>query len=66
MASQDKIVKKESSSRTETTEVESQPANAEARDETLLGIDDLLDEIDAVLEADAQAFVKAYIQKGGQ
>ncbi len=29
-------------------------------------IDELLDEIDAVLEENAQAFVQNYIQKGGQ
>jgi len=27
---------------------------------------DILDEIDAVLESDAQAFVAAYVQAGGQ
>jgi ubiquitin-like protein Pup len=34
----------------------------ELADET----DDLLDEIDAVLEENAEEFVAAYIQKGGQ
>jgi ubiquitin-like protein Pup len=29
-------------------------------------IDDLLDEIDAVLEENAEEFVKNYVQKGGQ
>lgn len=29
-------------------------------------LDDLLDEIDAVLEDNAEDFVKAYVQKGGQ
>jgi ubiquitin-like protein Pup len=29
-------------------------------------VDDLLDEIDAVLEPNAEAFVKGYQQKGGQ
>lgn len=29
-------------------------------------LDDLLDEIDEVLEANAEDFVKSYIQKGGQ
>lgn len=29
-------------------------------------IDDLLDEIDAVLEENAEEFVSSYVQKGGQ
>ena len=29
-------------------------------------LDDLLDEIDEVLEENAEEFVKSYIQKGGQ
>ena len=29
-------------------------------------IDDLLDEIDDVLETNAEDFVKSYVQKGGQ
>lgn len=29
-------------------------------------VDDLLDEIDGLLEENAEAFVKSFIQKGGQ
>ncbi len=29
-------------------------------------VDDLLDEIDAVLEANAEEFVRSYVQKGGE
>lgn len=29
-------------------------------------LDDLLDEIDAVLEDNAEEFVKSYVQKGGE
>ena len=29
-------------------------------------LDDLLDEVDSVLEENAEAFVKAYVQKGGE
>jgi ubiquitin-like protein Pup len=29
-------------------------------------LDDLLDEIDEVLETNAEEFVKSYIQKGGE
>ena len=30
------------------------------------GLDDLLDEIDELLESNAEEFVKSYVQKGGQ
>lgn len=30
------------------------------------GFDDLLDEIDGVLETDAEDFVRSFVQKGGQ
>ena len=30
------------------------------------GLDDLLDEIDEVLETNAEEFVKSYVQKGGE
>jgi len=36
------------------------------RDETLSDIDALLDEIDGVLEENAEEFVNSYRQKGGQ
>lgn len=29
-------------------------------------LDDLLDEIDSVLESNAEEFVRSYVQKGGQ
>ena len=29
-------------------------------------LDDLLDEIDAVLESNAEEFVRSYVQKGGE
>ena len=35
-------------------------------EKTISDIDDLLDEIDAVLEENAEEFVKAYRQKGGE
>jgi prokaryotic ubiquitin-like protein Pup len=37
------------------------------RDATLSdAVDDILDEIDNVLEENAEEFVKSYVQKGGQ
>ncbi|MEQ8841399.1 MAG: ubiquitin-like protein Pup [Acidimicrobiales bacterium] len=42
------------------------PATSERGDELKAELDDLLDEIDEVLETNAEDFVKSYIQKGGQ
>lgn len=41
------------------------PADAQASAATQ-GVDDLLDEIDGVLESNAEEFVRAFVQKGGQ
>jgi ubiquitin-like protein Pup len=49
---------------TETEEVEASPSKqGEALKEEL---DDLLDEIDSVLESNAEDFVRSYVQKGGE
>ena len=42
------------------------PAVSERGEEIKAELDDLLDEIDEVLETNAEEFVKSYIQKGGQ
>lgn len=39
---------------------------SEANEEILADIDALLDEIDDVLETNAEEFVAAFVQKGGQ
>jgi ubiquitin-like protein Pup len=58
--------KKQAPARTEEETVEEAPATSE-RGEKLKGeLDDLLDEIDEVLEVNAEEFVKAYVQKGGE
>lgn len=41
-------------------------AGQERREKLTEGTDDLLDEIDDVLEENAEDFVRAYVQKGGQ
>ena len=41
------------------------PAEGQASAATQ-GVDDLLDEIDGVLESNAEEFVRAFVQKGGQ
>ena len=42
------------------------PATSETGEKLKAELDDLLDEIDDVLETNAEDFVKSYIQKGGQ
>jgi ubiquitin-like protein Pup len=46
--------------------VEAAPATTESGDKLKAELDDLLDEIDDVLETNAEDFVKSYVQKGGQ
>jgi ubiquitin-like protein Pup len=49
-----------------------EPKGKDAKDLSTKGeeiktdMDDLLDEIDAVLEENAEEFVKAYVQRGGE
>ena len=42
------------------------PEGAERVEQIGEDVDDLLDEIDAVLEENAEEFVRGYVQKGGQ
>ena len=42
------------------------PGSTERSDRLKGELDDLLDEIDEVLESNAEEFVKSYIQKGGE
>ena len=54
------------SKQTETEEEAPQEAK-DLRDEKFSDeIDDMLDEIDGVLESNADDFVKSYVQKGGE
>jgi len=54
------------SKKTETQQHETSDAPVVRGEEVAEKIDDLLDEIDAVLEENAEEFVKNYVQKGGQ
>ncbi len=59
------------SSRPEEEHVEEVPPAApspdsEAAQAATSGVDDLLDEIDGVLEVNAEEFVRGFVQKGGQ
>lgn len=57
-----RVKKTEAPQKQEEPEVE--PAKTEA--EILAETDELLDEIDGLLEVNAEEFVASYIQKGGQ
>ena len=46
--------------------VEEVPAGTASGDKLKAELDDLLDEIDDVLETNAEDFVKSYVQKGGE
>ena len=45
---------------------EAAPTTSESGEKLKADLDDLLDEIDGVLETNAEDFVKSYVQKGGQ
>jgi ubiquitin-like protein Pup len=45
---------------------EANPEIAERHEKMSEDVDDLLDEIDSVLEENAEEFVRGYVQKGGQ
>ncbi len=57
---------KQSPERTDEVVEESGPATNESGEKLKAELDDLLDEIDEVLETNAEDFVKSYVQKGGQ
>jgi len=46
--------------------VEEVPPNSAAGEKLKAELDDLLDEIDEVLEDNAEEFVRNYVQKGGE
>ena len=57
--------KKPAPQRTEEV-VEDDIAPSESGEKLKAELDDLLDEIDEVLEENAEEFVRSYVQKGGQ
>lgn len=58
-------VRKPTREREAATEAEA-PATSKQGEKIKAELDDLLDEIDEVLETNAEEFVKSYVQKGGQ
>ena len=59
---QDQARKRSSEQAAEDVEIEERESN----EAVLSEVDDLLDEIDSVLEENAEEFVKNYVQRGGQ
>ena len=59
-------IKKPAQKRDDAEEIEEAPATSERGEKIKAELDDLLDEIDDVLETNAEDFVKSFIQKGGQ
>lgn len=65
MAERERIQKSSRPSAESVTEEET-PTASPTGDRLKAELDDLLDEIDEVLETNAEEFVNSYIQKGGQ
>jgi ubiquitin-like protein Pup len=60
------LKKKTQPERTEEEVADDAPATSERGEKLKAELDDLLDEIDEVLEDNAEEFVRNYVQKGGQ
>jgi ubiquitin-like protein Pup len=58
--------KKQTPSREQEAVEEAAPAPSKQGEKIKAELDDLLDEIDEVLEENAEDFVRNYVQKGGQ
>jgi ubiquitin-like protein Pup len=58
-------IKRTTTERTD-DEVVEVPTASDTGEKLKAELDDLLDEIDGVLETNAEDFVKSYVQKGGQ
>lgn len=61
----ERVRKTKTSDRASSTSPES-TREIKSGDKLKADLDDLLDEIDGVLESNAEEFVKNYVQKGGQ
>ena len=66
MAAQENAEHKKAQRRDEVEEVEEFAATAQNKDALDADVDSILDEIDEVLEENAEDFVKSFVQKGGQ
>ncbi|MDA2988064.1 MAG: ubiquitin-like protein Pup [Actinomycetota bacterium] len=68
MAAQENAEHKKAQRRDEVEEVEELPTSSATENKEALDadVDSILDEIDEVLEENAEDFVKSFVQKGGQ
>ena len=66
MAEQEKRYRNSSEEPETSEDTENMPQASRKSEHIKNELDDLLDEIDEVLEANAEEFVKSYIQKGGE
>ena len=60
------LKKKQGTTREDEAVEEAAPATTDKGEKLKEELDDLLDEIDEVLETNAEEFVRSYVQKGGQ
>ena len=60
------LKKKQAPAKQDEEIVEDVPQTSAKGEELKAELDDLLDEIDEVLESNAEDFVKSYVQKGGE
>ncbi|MHB8319048.1 MAG: ubiquitin-like protein Pup [Acidimicrobiales bacterium] len=60
------LKRKSPTERSDAPVVEDAPVTSERGEKLKADLDDLLDEIDEVLEDNAEEFVRNYVQKGGQ
>jgi ubiquitin-like protein Pup len=66
MAEREQVRRERAERDPESVEETRAPAVSERGDRLKEELDDLLDEIDTVLESNAEEFVKSYVQKGGE
>ncbi len=59
-------IKREAPARKDEETIEEVPATSERGEKLKAEMDDLLDEIDEVLESNAEEFVRSFVQKGGE
>ncbi|MBC8364485.1 MAG: ubiquitin-like protein Pup [Actinobacteria bacterium] len=66
MAEREQVRRERSGRDPESVDEATAPAISERGERLKDELDDLLDEIDGVLETNAEEFVKSYVQKGGE